>query len=514
MRGKNNHMKTSKFSEKNEYEIIIGLEIHSQLRTKSKMFCRCDNSGEDQPANTTVCPICMGHPGTLPVLNQKAVDWGVMAALALNCHLPEFTKFDRKNYFYPDLPKGYQISQYDMPIGQKGYLDINLHDKRKRIGITRVHLEEDAAKLVHDEQGGNYSLVDFNRAGTPLIEIVTEPDIRSPEEAKLFMQDLRTIMRCLEVSDANMEKGQLRCDANISLRPFKEKKLFPKTEIKNLNSFRALEKALAFEVSRQIALWEKKEQPQDYSTRGWDDTKGETYLMRAKEEEQDYRYFPEPDLPPIYFSPEYLERMKIAIPELPQDKLQRFSEEYNLSEEEARILTCDRNLASYMGQTVSELQAWFIAEKGKEGKVLWIQEKKELIKMVNNWLVNKLSFAVTQQGQDFTNLKVTAENFAEFIKLLYQKKLNSKSAKKVLAEMVKGGGDPSQIMDDLDLGQISSQAIEQLAEKVIKANPQSVEDFKAGKEKALQFLMGQALKESKGKADPAVLRNELLHQLK
>jgi len=497
-----------------EYEVVIGLEIHVQLKTKSKMFCSCDNSGEDQPANTTVCPVCMGHPGTLPVINQQALDWGVMAAMALNCHLPEFTKFDRKNYFYPDLPKGYQISQFDKPIGQKGYLDIDIEGRRKRVGITRAHLEEDAAKLIHDEERGDYSLVDFNRSGTPLLEIVSEPDIRSPQEAKIFLHDLRDLMRCLGISDANMEKGQLRCDANISLRPFKEKKLFPKTEIKNLNSFRAVEKALTYEVEKQKKLWGTKNPPAEYSTMGWDDTKGETYLLRSKEDSPDYRYFPEPDLPPIYFDEEYLERIKIAIPELPQDKKKRFSSQYDLDEESIKILTCDFHYAKYFSETISELKAWLIAEKGKNGKVFWEQEKQNLTKMVANWLINKLSFILSKSGQNFEDVKITPENFAEFIKLLYQQKLNTKSANQVLVEMSKSGGDPSQIMDDQDLGQISTEAIEKLAEKVIKTNPDSVADYKAGKEKALQFLMGQALKESKGKADPAALRNELLHQLK
>ena len=293
-----------------------------------------------------------------------------------------------------------------------------------------------------------------------------------------------------------------------------KKKLFPKTEIKNLNSFKALEKAVTFEVERQKALWEKKTPPQDYSTRGWDDTKGETYLLRAKEEEQDYRYFPEPDLPPLYFDAEYLERIKIDIPELPEDKRERFEEEYELSEEEIRVITVNFYLAKYFEEVISELRAWLIAEKGKDGKVLWIQEKKSLIKMVTNWLINKLSFMLSQHGQAFEDVKVTPENFAEFIKLLYQKKLNTKTANQVLVAMVKTGGDPSQIMDDQDLGQISTEEIEKIAEKAIKKNPEAVKDFKAGKQKSLQHIMGEAIKMSEGKADPAALRNEILHQLK
>ncbi|MFH1598354.1 MAG: Asp-tRNA(Asn)/Glu-tRNA(Gln) amidotransferase subunit GatB [Patescibacteria group bacterium] len=504
----------AKADKKTEYEIIIGLEIHVQLKTKSKMFCRCDNAGEDKPANSTVCPVCMGHPGTLPVVNQQAIDWGVMAAMALNNHLPEFTKFDRKNYFYPDLPKGYQISQYDMPIGQKGHLDIVVNNRRKRVGITRVHLEEDAAKLVHDEESGEFSLVDFNRAGTPLLEIVTEPDMRSSQEARMFMQELRTMTRFLDISEANMERGQLRVDANISLRPLKEKKLFPKTEIKNLNSFRSLEKALNFEVQRQKQLWEAKTPPESYSTRGWNDDKNETFVMREKEKEQDYRYFPEPDLPPLYFDPEYLERIKIAMPELPQDKRERFESEYQLPEEEVAILTSNFHIAKYTEQTVSELKAWLVAEKGKDGKVLWVKQRKELTKLVANWIINKLPFLLFKNDQSFAKTKVSSENFAEFIKLLFQKKLNTKTANQVLEIMVKTGGDPSQIMEDQDLGQVSTKEIERIAEEVIKNNPEAAEDYKAGKAKALQFLMGQALKESKGKADPAALHNELLHQLK
>ncbi|MFA6410693.1 MAG: Asp-tRNA(Asn)/Glu-tRNA(Gln) amidotransferase subunit GatB [Candidatus Buchananbacteria bacterium] len=502
---------------------VIGLEIHVQLKTKSKMFCSCDNSGENQPANTTVCPICMGHPGMLPVTNRQAVEWSVMAALAIGCEIPKISKFDRKSYFYPDLPKNYQISQLDQPIGLGGKLMIDTKDGKREIGITRLHLEEDAAKNFHSPDGKN-TLVDYNRSSTPLMEIVTEPDMRSPQEAKAFAQELRLIMRYLGVSDADMEKGHLRCDANVSLTdqaPDKIdiKKLHPKTEIKNLNSFKAIERALEYEIQRQTKLWQEGTPPNQQSTRGWDENKGITEEQRFKEEASDYRYFPEPDLPPLNFEPGTpnaidVVAIKESLIELPQAKRQRYIEEFDLSAENAKIVTDDKNLADFFEQTISELRAWLISLGEVEGtsEEIWQKSKAKLAKLAHNWLVNKLMALTYKDGK---KLNVTPENFAEFITIIYENKINSSIAQKLLEIMHTTGKDPSAIMDEQDLGKgVENKDIEKIADSIIAQNPSQVEQYKNGKETLIQFFIGQMMRQTKGQADPEQLKNILIHKLK
>lgn len=493
-----------------KYEVIIGLETHVQLKTKSKMFCGCDNTGDQQPPNTTVCPVCMGHPGTLPVINRQAIEWGVKTALALRCEIPEQSKFDRKHYFYPDLPKGYQISQYDQPVGINGTLTITLENgKTKDIGVERLHLEEDAAKLNHSDQG---TFVDFNRAGTPLMEIVSKPHIRGAEEAKAYMQELRAIVRYLGVSDADMEKGNMRCDVNISLRPtdWEDTRFSPKTEIKNVNSFRHVERAIHYEIERQTELWEAGKPPQVTTTRGWNDAEQRTEEQRTKEGAADYRYFPDPDLPPLRFGYGISEADKKAgiidvqaleaqLPELPSKKRHRFMEEFGLSMMESNTIAYDHDLANYFEQIVSELQAWAGDTKGID----WSKDKKKLVKSAAGWLSSKFTKLLTDAEQSIRDTKVTAENFAELITMLHTGAINSAVGQQVLEFMHKKGGDPSNIVADQGLSQISdSGELQKIIDGVIAANAKSVADYKAGKENALQFLLGQVMRQSKGKANP------------
>ncbi len=421
---------------------VIGLEIHLQLKTRSKMFCGCDNHGEEAPPNTTICPICLGHPGTLPVLNDQALHWGVLMGLALGSEIPSFSKFDRKNYFYPDLPKNYQISQYDLPIAVGGLVELEIPDTRAprpliKIRLTRAHLEEDAAKLLHAKDG-SASFVDFNRAGTPLLEIVTEPDFRAPLEAKLFLQELRRIARYLDVSDAEMEKGQMRCDANISLIEIDEQglplteKLNPKTEIKNVNSFRAVERALVYEIKRQTDLWRVNSPPAGSSTRGWNDERGVTEEQRQKEAAHDYRYFPEPDLPPLDLV-EIASKLKNQLPELPRRRRGRFIEEYGLSPNDARILTDEPEWANFTEAVFSELQAWLISSDEIEGgdAEIPLTVKNKMAKLVGGWITSKLMGEMAARTIDIRRLKITPEDFAEFITLIYQSKINSALAREI-----------------------------------------------------------------------------------
>jgi aspartyl-tRNA(Asn)/glutamyl-tRNA(Gln) amidotransferase subunit B len=510
---------------------VIGLEIHVQLKTKSKMFCGCDNTGEDQPPNTTVCPICMGHPGTLPVINEQTLDWAGLMALALNCKIQETSKFDRKQYFYPDLPKGYQISQYDKPVCSDGFLEIDIptKDEKKqrpwaKIKINRAHLEEDAAKSVHGEDG-KHSLIDYNRSGTPLLEIVTEPDFHSPLEAKIFMQELRLIARYLGISDADMEKGHLRCDANISLRevlddPAKEKKniskLNPKTEIKNLNSFRAVERALEYEIKRQTELWEAGKPPKILATRGWDDVKQITVEQRTKEEEQDYRYFPEPDLPPLDLS-KLRDKIIGQLPELPRAKRIRFIAQYGFTDEETKILVEDKKLANYAENIISELQAWLLSLEGIEGteEEIWEKNKHKLVRLVAGWLINKLGGLMADNKIDIRRLKITPENFAEFITMIYQNKISGPTALKILEEMMMAGGDPSQIMESKNLGQISdTRELEKIIDGLLTEHPNETAEYKQGKIALLQFFIGQVMKKTQGKANPKIAEEIIKNKLK
>jgi len=502
---------------------IIGLEIHVQLKTKSKMFCACDNSGENKPANTTVCPICMGHPGTLPVANRQAIEWSVKAALAINCEIPEISKFDRKSYFYPDLPKGYQISQYDQPIGKNGYLIIESNDGPKKIRINRLHLEEDAAKNFHSADG-KHTLVDYNRSSTPLMEIVTEPDVRTAADAKNFVQELRQIMRYLDVSDADLEKGHLRCDANVSLTDQAPdnivfEKLSPKTEIKNINSFRSIERAIEYEIKRQTELWEKGTPPSQQSTRGWNDDKGISEGQRTKEEASDYRYFPEPDLPPLNFNKGAkdaieVEKIKNSLPELPQAKRQRFVQEYNLTADNARILTDDKHLSEYFENAISELRAWLLSLGETEGteEEIWEKNRGKLAKLTGNWLVNKLLTALSKEKKNLDI--ITPENFAEFITMIYQNKINSSLAQKLLERMVQTGKDPSNIIDEEGLSaNVDEKGLDTIIDQIIAANPKEAVEYKKGKTSLIQFFIGQAMKQTKGSADPETTKNLIIKKL-
>ena len=509
------------------YEPIIGLEIHVQLKTKSKLFCGCDNRGEDAPPNTTVCPICMGHPGALPVLNKQALEFGLMEALALNCKIPEKAKFDRKNYFYPDLPKGYQISMFDEPICVDGLVSINIPatgEARKHadIRITRIHLEDDAAKNIHE---GDKTYVDFNRSGTPLTEIVTEPDFRSPLEAKTFLQELRRIARYLGVSDADMEKGHMRCDANISLKPLtglspEEKglspgKLHPKTEIKNINSFRAVERALQYEIQRQTKLWEAGTPPTETTTRGWNDAEGVTEEQRTKEGSADYHYFPEPDLPPLLLH-DIAEEVRSRLPELPRAKRLRFQEEYGFSAGDVMILAEEKYLANYVEKVMSELQAWVrtLETEGTEEEK-WSANKKKLTKLFSGWFISKLFGLMEKHAIDIRILKITPEQFAEFLTLLYEDRISSAAGLKLLEEMLLTGGHARLLVTEKKLEQVSDEEeIASVVQEIISANPGPVSDYKAGKQNALQFLVGQVMKATKGRANPPLaqkLLKKMLH---
>ncbi|MBP9802518.1 Asp-tRNA(Asn)/Glu-tRNA(Gln) amidotransferase subunit GatB [Patescibacteria group bacterium] len=479
-------------------ETIIGLEIHLQLKTKSKMFCACSNDGENQAPNTTICPICLGHPGTLPTINAQAVKLGLLLSLALNCRINQKSKFDRKNYFYPDLPKGYQISQFDIPLAVDGHLVIELNNKPQRIGIERLHLEEDAGKNSHV---ASKTLVDFNRAGTPLAEIVTKPDFRTAETAKIFLQDLRLLARYLGVSDADMEKGHMRCDANISLRPLGDTNLYAKTEVKNINSFKAVEKALLFEIDRQTQLWEKNTPPHLTATRGWDENSQVTVEQRTKEGSSDYRYFPEPDLPPLVISDQMLAYSKASMPEFPHAKVARLMTEYSLSVSDAKILVQNKPWVDFWEQVMSDLQAWFI-NAGGQAEGVWEQHKANLAKLNFNWLTSEL-FGLLPGNFDLDDLKISSENMAELLNLVYQNKINSSAGQMILKEMFASGGDPSQIAEKLDLAQIDDIAtLEDLVIKVLMLYPEQLAELKNGKEPLIKFFVGKVMAESKGKANP------------
>ena len=497
------------------YETIIGLEIHLQLKTKSKMFCGCSNDAEEQAPNSLVCPICLGHPGILPTINEEAVHQGMAIAMALNCRINLHSKFDRKNYFYPDLPKGYQISQFDEPLAEDGYLMLQTNHHKVKIGIERLHLEEDAAKNVHRD---GRTLVDFNRGGTPLAEIVTRPDFHSAQEAKDFLQELRLIARYLGVSDADMEKGHLRCDANISLRPSGDNRFYPKTEIKNLNSFRSVFKALEYEAQRQQILWESSNPPQLTETRGCDDDKEVTREHRTKEGSSDYRYFPEPDLPPLDISPETIKEVKNSLPELPTARRARLAEEYGLSIDDVNVLVNNKYWAEYYEEVMSELRAWLFkadgAKLGTKAAQAWQENKIKISKLAYGWLTSEL-FKLLPGDFKFSDLKISAENMAEFLSLIYNKQVNSSAAQKLLMQMFITGDDPSYLMEKLDLGQIEDAAtLEDLVIKVIMMHPEQVAEYKNGKSALLKFFVGKVMGESGGKANPEKVEEILKKKLK
>ncbi|MBI2443968.1 MAG: Asp-tRNA(Asn)/Glu-tRNA(Gln) amidotransferase subunit GatB [Candidatus Magasanikbacteria bacterium] len=516
---------------------VIGLEIHVELKTQSKMFCACRNDPFATAPNTHVCEICLGHPGTLPAPNRAAIAATVKIARALNCTIASESKFDRKHYFYPDLPKGYQISQYDQPIGAAGFLELDLtatdnHRPRARIGITRVHLEEDTAKLTHGTAGS--TLVDFNRAGVPLVEIVTEPEGESAQEAKLFCQELQLILRALGVSPADMEKGQMRCEANVSLQeegrfekkngtlaPLGDYVLNNKVEVKNINSFRSVERAITFELERQAKLIAQG-LPPPQENRGWDEDKQATVHQRSKETAADYRYFPEPDIPP--FSPLALAG-DFTLPELPAAERQRFHSEYGFSRADAAILTASRDWAAYAESVMSELSAWLhalpdthactITDKNADRPAL-CKTAQELVRLAGGWLTSKLMGALNERAKDIRTLKVKPENFAELVALVYAGRVNSTNAQKILLEMIGSGvdKDPTHIMEERGYGQITDEArIGALVEEVIKSYPAQVAQFRAGKEPLIKFLIGMAMKASEGSADPAAVEKLLRNKL-
>lgn len=469
-----------------KYETVIGLEVHVELHTKSKIFCGCSTEF-GAPPNTHTCPICLGHPGVLPVLNRQAVEYAMKAAMALNCTIADVSKFDRKNYFYPDSPKAYQISQYDQPIGENGWIDIEVDGKTKRIGITRLHLEEDAGKLTHVD-GGYASLADFNRVGTPLVEIVSEPEISSPEEARAYLEKIRAVMQYCDVSDVKMEEGSLRCDANISLRPFGETKLGTKAELKNMNSFRGVQRGLEYEEIRQAELLEDGEEIVQ-ETRRWDEAAGKTLSMRSKEQAHDYRYFPDPDLVTLHISQEWKDRVRASIPELPDERKARYTSEYGLPTYDAEVITSSMHMANLF-----------------EDSMKYTSDAKA----VSNWIMGDLLGYLNSEGVEINALPLTGQGLGEMIGLIEKGTISNKIAKTVFKEMLESGKLPQQIVEEKGLVQISDEgAILTIVEQVVAANPQSVEDYKAGKQKAIGFLVGQVMKESKGKANPG-LANKLL----
>jgi aspartyl-tRNA(Asn)/glutamyl-tRNA(Gln) amidotransferase subunit B len=473
------------------YEIVIGLEVHTQLLTKSKMFCSCSTDYASTPPNTRVCPVCLGMPGVLPVINEKAIECTVMTALALNCTIPEYTKFDRKNYFYPDLMKGYQISQYDAPIGKRGWLTIDSNGTRKRINITRVHLEEDTAKLWHK---GDYSLIDVNRSGVPLMEIVSEPEISSPGEARDYLIKLHSILRYLGVSTANMEEGSFRCDANISIRPPASKEFLPKVEVKNMNSFKAIYQALEYEARRQgKVLEEGGELVQE--TRGWIDEAGTTVLQRTKEYAEDYRYFPEPDLPPLVLDRARIEEIKTGLPELPETRRDRFMTGYGLSLYDANILTSSRAMADYFENCVG------LMDPAKA-------------KTVSNWLLGDFSRLLNATNTEVENVKISPTHLAEMLDLVDNGAISGPTAKVVLEEMFGTGQRASEIIAEKKLGQISDAGeIREVVKQVLTDNRGAVADYASGKQQALTFIVGQVMKATRGRANPGVVREIIIKEL-
>ncbi|SFT17114.1 Asp-tRNA(Asn)/Glu-tRNA(Gln) amidotransferase subunit GatB [Paenibacillus sp. BC26] len=476
--------------EPNTYETVVGLEVHVELHTKSKIFCGCSTSF-GAPPNTHTCPICLGHPGVLPVLNRQALEFAMKAAMALNCQIADISKFDRKNYFYPDSPKAYQISQFDKPVGEHGWIDIEVNGKTKRIGITRLHLEEDAGKLTHVE-GGFASLVDFNRVGTPLVEIVSEPDIRTPEEAKAYLEKLKAIMLYCEVSDVKMEEGSLRCDANVSLRPYDQEQFGTRAELKNMNSFRGVQRGLEYEQMRQADILDSGGKVVQ-ETRRWDEAQGKTFSMRSKEEAHDYRYFPDPDLVQIHIDEEWKARVQASIPELPDARQARYTAEFGLPSYDAGVITSSKKLADFFEES--------------------LQYTKDA-KAVSNWIMGDLLGYLNAGGLELEDIKLTGQGLGEMIGLMEKGTISSKIAKTVFKDMLETGKRPQQIVEEQGLVQISDEgAIAEVVDRIVSGNPQSVEDFKAGKEKAIGFLVGQVMKETKGKANPALVNKLLLDRL-
>lgn len=473
-----------------DYEAVIGLEVHAELMTRSKMFCGCSAAYHGVEPNTQVCPVCLGMPGSLPVINRRAVEFTVRTALALNCDVAEFAKFDRKNYHYPDLPKGYQISQYDMPLSRHGWLEIELNGLRKRVGVRRVHLEEDTAKLTHVD---GYSLVDFNRSGVPLMEIVTEPDIRSPAEAREYATRLRQLLRWIEVSTGDMEAGALRIEPNISVRPRGSERFGTRTEIKNLNSIRAVEQSLAHEIQRQIDTLEAGGSVVQ-ETLGWDVERGVTVPQRSKEFAEDYRYFPEPDLPPLVVSPRWVQEVEEALPELPAERRHRYLEVFGLSEYDAGVLTSDRATGVYFERAVE-------AYAGDP-------------KNVANWVTGELFRVLNETDTGIGDSPIAPEALAELLHIIDEGAISISKGKDVFQAMVETGQGAREIVEERDLRQISDEdRLLSVVDTVIQENPQAVEDYVGGKGAAIGFLIGQVMQKTRGQANPGVVRELLTDRL-
>ena len=477
-----------------KYTTVIGLEVHSELKTKSKAFCSCSTEFGGEP-NTHVCPVCLGMPGALPVLNKQVVEFAIRAGLALDCEIKKFNKFDRKNYFYPDLSKNYQISQFDKPICEGGHIDIEVDGQTKRVGITRIHMEEDAGKLVHSGatiKTSDSSAVDYNRAGVPLIEIVSEPDMRSAAEARAYMEKLKAILEYTDVSDCKMQEGSLRCDANISVMPEGATEFGTRAEIKNLNSFRALERAIEYEIQRQIQLVEDGGTVVQ-ETRTWDDGKGMTLSMRSKEEAHDYRYFPEPDLVPVEIDDAWIARVKSELPELPAARKARLMQEKGLVDYDAENIVSTKAMAEYFDEAAKHTED----SKG-----------------IANWLLGDVSAYLNSENIAIEEFPITPANLGEMVNLINKGVLSSKLAKKVFAEMLKTGKTPQALVKELGLEQISDEgAIVKIVEETLAENPQSIIDYKAGKDRALGFLVGQIMKKSRGKANPEMVNNLLKERM-
>jgi aspartyl-tRNA(Asn)/glutamyl-tRNA(Gln) amidotransferase subunit B len=498
-----------------KYDIIIGLEIHAELNTKSKMFCSCNNLSDKLEPNTAICPVCLGHPGTMPVANFEAIKWTILCGLALDCKINKYSKFDRKNYFYPDLPKGYQISQYDLPLCYDGKLEID----GRNIDITRIHLEEDTGKLIHTDDG---SIIDFNRAGTPLMELVTEPVIKSAQEAKKFCQRYQQVLRYLKISNADMEKGEMRCEANISLQEKgswqylqdgvitakKGKTLNPKVELKNINSFKAIEKGIEYEILEQTKKLENGEELEP-ETKGWDEKKQITVRQRRKENSADYRYFPEPDIPPIKITKKLLYEIKQNLVELPQAKIRRFKKQYGFTEEMSEAIISNKAVANWLEQVISELRAWIDASDDS-----FERQNKKLSKSAYNLLTTGLFQYLKKDKKTINDIKITAENFAELVTLNYQGKINSTTLYEILKEMYKNGGDPSDIMQEKGLEQIDSEEkLKDVIIEIIKSHPKELKEYKNGKEALLKFFIGQTMAKTKGKANPTKIQEILKEEL-
>ena len=472
-----------------DYEAVIGLEVHAELSTKTKIFCNCSTKFGGTP-NTQVCPVCMGMPGALPVLNEKVVEYAVKAGLATNCTISQDSKNDRKNYFYPDTPRAYQISQFDKPLCEHGYIEIDTKNGKKKIRILRIHIEDDAGKLNHDDFSGD-SLVDLNRAGVPLIEIVSEPDIASPEEADAYLKKLKSILEYIEVSDCKMEEGSYRADVNVSVHK-KGEKLGTRTECKNMSSFRSIVREIEYEIERQIDLLEAGERVKQQTLR-WDDVSGKTFSTRDKENADDYRYFPEPDLVAIKLSDEYIENIKQNLPELPESRRKRYFNEYNMTEKEVGIITASKYLSDLF-ESASEIC-------GNR-------------KAVSNWIISDISRILNEKEMNPSEIPFTAEHLAHMVQIIDKGTISSSIGKKVLEEMFENPREPEEIVKEKGWAQISDEGeIRKVVSKILEENPQSIADFKAGKDRALGFLVGQAMKATKGKANPQMLNKLFVEEM-